>query len=106
MHASDEVRMPKKYPSFALFNLSTRDSVDGGTHWVARYAAGPDRVYWYDSYARPIDRIMPSATGEDTDLSANVNDQAIVAKDCGQRSLAGLLVADTRRRRFSCYVIN
>ena len=93
VHASDEVLKPSTYPNYAIYNLSARDAPDGGTHWVARYAAGPGEVYWYDSYARPISRIMPGVDGKDTDLDTNANDQTMVAKDCGQRSLSSLMIA-------------
>ena len=75
-----------------LANLDS--SLESGSHWVA-IAKKAGKVYFYDSFGRPYDEIMPSIKGmgvnEQKELDA---EQKVAENNCGQRSLAWLCILE------------
>ena len=93
-YPSDRVP-PLKKDRFYVVNNSGHKGA--GTHWLALYSSKGGRVYVYDSFARPITRLIPRTVRkirhEHIFEEANyIPDQRGASSVCGHLSLAWLLL--------------
>ena len=91
IYSSDKIPILKN-GDLLIANLDK--SNQPGSHWVS-IAKKNNKVYFYDSFGRPYDSIMPSIKGlgvnEQKDLDPEQNK---IENNCGQRSLAWLCILD------------
>jgi hypothetical protein len=108
--ASDQIPDISSDPMYLIVNLDKHDRP--GSHWVAICVSG-GRMYFYDSFGRTIDSIMPSAIqfADSNDLPIiggghNAAEQDVHEQDCGARCLAWLLLAKRHGTKVaSCLIV-
>ena len=93
-HPSDQLPAFKKDRFYVVNNAGHRSP---GTHWLGVYSSSGGRIYVYDSFSRPVTRLIPRAVKkireENILEEANfVPDQRGASSVCGQLSLAWLLL--------------
>lgn len=94
VYASDQIPIMKKN-QYCIVNLDT--SSNAGTHWVAVVKVNKNLTYVYDSFGRKTLKIMPSLLQSGNGIikeTENDPEQKKWMEDCGQRSIAALLVYD------------
>jgi hypothetical protein len=94
--ASDEIpKFPTRGNGYCIVNVD--DHTKPGSHWLAVAKHG-GCVYFYDSFGRSVDQILPTlkqaSTGQGLALMAKKSrpEQRRDQSDCGARSLAWLLL--------------
>lgn len=106
--ASDQMEPPSTNPTYMIVN--TDKHTGPGVHWTA-VCVNDDVLYFYDSFGRSAESIMPSlieyAHKHDLRLVAQKNEpeQAHAQKDCGARCLAWLLLAKRNGIRVAARLI-
>ena len=93
-HPSDQLPAFKKDRVYIVNNAGHRSP---GTHWLGLYSSTGGRIYVYDSFSRPVTRLIPRAVKkirhENILEEANQNaDQRGASSVCGQLSLSWLLL--------------
>lgn len=93
---SDKIPQLDSLKRYAIINLD--NSKQPGSHWIAiAYDDSDDSLLVYDSFGRKSTKIIPNLNQlyggrfDDTDYDA---EQRIKEDNCGQRSLAWLMVYD------------
>ncbi len=95
--SSDKIPRVNEISPYAIINLD--NSSEPGSHWVAiAYDSDENSVYMYDSYGRKSTKILPSlhrfyGAGIVVDSDSDA-EQRMKENNCGQRSLAWLMVFD------------
>ena len=94
VYASDQIGRPGRDGAY-IINLDSSD--EPGSHWVGLYIFkgfnDSRRSLLFDSFGRPTAEILPGLVGYGaTDPDKN---QRIKQTDCGARSMAFLVLADT-----------
>ena len=83
-----------KTKTYAIVNLD--DSTQVGSHWVA-IVKEKNKTYIYDSFGRKTYKILPELVQSGNGIikeTENDAEQGKEMEDCGQRSLASLMVYD------------
>ena len=93
VYSSDQRPALSKKKPYAILN--TKPTSSGGGHWVA-LARMPStgKIMHYDSFGRPHQQLFPSRWEDeavDTELDVEQDERTT---ECGQRSLAWLLLFD------------
>ena len=93
-HPSDQLPSLKRDRFYIVNNAGHRSP---GTHWLGLYSSLGGRIYVYDSFSRPVTRLIPRAVKkirhENILEEANQNaDQRGASSVCGQLSLSWLLL--------------
>ncbi len=93
---SDEIpNLNKRGTSYMIVNVDKAGM--GGSHWIGLVSKG-SRVYYYDSFGRPIQKLMPEAAKELKSESKSISsapsepEQSIIEDNCGQRTMAWLIL--------------
>jgi hypothetical protein len=85
--------IPKmKDGDMAIVNVDTSDMP--GSHWTSIVVQNGD-TYFYDSFGRKAEKLIPSLLGLGKPIKEDKKgtaEQKVSQKDCGQRSLAWLLI--------------
>lgn len=93
VYASDQI--PQMQPNqYAILNLDP--SHKPGVHWVA-YVKGNNRQYLYDSFGRQSLKIAGTLRQKSSGILEQTEsdpEQKKLEENCGQRSLAALMVYD------------
>lgn len=96
-------KMPKTQHN-KFYVVNTNESSGGGIHWLGIYSSQAGRIYVYDSYARPVTKLIRKAVKNI--LKKHIVEEANQLPDqrdsevCGHLSLAWLcLVRDAGIRR-------
>ena len=83
-------RLTKTQP-YAIVNLDS--SWEEGSHWIALAKSGK-KIVFYDSFGRPNTSILPLLKGGNVVNTEEDAEQEIQETNCGQRSIAWLLLFD------------
>ena len=83
-------RLTKTQP-YAIVNLDS--SWEEGSHWIALAKSGK-KVIFYDSFGRPATSILPLLKGGNVVNTEDDAEQKIEETNCGQRSVAWLMLFD------------
>ena len=90
--ASDENPALSKTEPYAIINTKPRKS--GGEHWVAIALTPSMQIMHYDSFGRSAKKLFPGKFKKGVIDTEDDVEQRNDATNCGQRSLAWLLVFD------------
>jgi hypothetical protein len=91
---ADKLPRLTKIQPYAIVNLDS--SWEEGSHWIALAKSGK-KIVFYDSFGRPSKSILPLLKGSGETTIINTEDDAeqeIQETNCGQRSIAWLLLFD------------
>lgn len=91
---ADKLPRLTKIQPYAIVNLDS--SWEEGSHWIALAKSGK-KIVFYDSFGRPSKSILPLLKGGSETTIINTEDDAeqeIQETNCGQRSIAWLLLFD------------
>ena len=96
VYPSDKIPKLNKLQPYAILNLD--NSSKPGSHWIAvAYDDNNNNIVVYDSFGRNSQKIIPNlynAYGGRVIDADYDSEQRIKEDNCGQRSLAWLVIAD------------
>ena len=96
---------PKYVKNNYMFIINTDPISKPGQHWIARYKFN-NKFYMYDTFNRNIKDLSKYWKHKTNIVSANKDiDQSIVEKNCGQRALGWLVLANQFMPNKIMYVI-
>ncbi len=94
--ASDQIpKLTGRGTSYMIVNVDKAGM--SGSHWLGMVAKGK-RVYYYDSFGRPIQSLIPDTArklrseSKSISSSASEPEQSIIEDNCGQRTMAWLIL--------------
>lgn len=93
-YPSDKIPKLNDLSKYCILNLDKSD--EPGSHWVALAKHGKD-AYFYDSFGRTYNAIIPNLEFSGNGRIINTDDDAeqeVKETDCGARCIAWLLVFD------------
>lgn len=101
VYAADDLPPQEGYSYCWIVNVDDRK--DGGSHWLGCYTQTPRSTpLVFDSFARDLKQLMgPDFFGVPTEDDV---DQKITETDCGQRSLAFLMICHKHGEQAGRYV--
>jgi hypothetical protein len=101
VYAADDLPPEEGYSHCWIVNVDDRK--DGGSHWLGCYSQTPRSTpLVFDSFARDLHKLMgKDFFGKPTESDI---DQKIEETDCGQRSLAFLMVCHKHGEQAGKYV--
>lgn len=98
---ADKLPLLTKTQPYAIVNLDS--SWEEGSHWVALAKSG-SKVIFYDSFGRPSKSILPLLKGGNVINTEDDAEQKIQETNCGQRSLAWLMLFDKYGKKMALQV--